>query len=97
MKIDKDNKLCIFNNDDEFEAFAINSSPTIHKDTNGVSWFDYGYTDTYNQMCTDKYRFCITDPNSKILKRNGTSIHTMFNPISNLVSKDELILDGIEI
>lgn len=97
MKIDKDNKLCIFDNDDEFVTFGISSSPTIHQDDNGTSWFDYGYTDDYNQMCADKYRFYISDPNSKILKRNGASVHTVFIPVSNLVSQDELILDGIEI
>lgn len=91
MKIDDNHKICIFDNDDDFVTFAIDTTPRIHKeDKDGVYWFDFGHTNAYDKYLDDGYLFYIKDPNSKIKKRRMISYRTVSLDVQNLVTDNDL-------
>lgn len=84
MKKLKDNRM-FFKNDDEFINFCLKSDPTIyHNDEYNFRYFDYDFTDEYNNAINNGINFIINDPNSLVFKRKAVNKGLITKPIQNL-------------
>jgi len=79
------NKILIFQDDDEFIEFAINVTPVITMSTDGHSFYDFDYSPAYMDCIKNNKQFNILDELSNIKKRKELNYRLIVKPISNLV------------
>lgn len=89
MKIDKKNNIIIFDNDSEFEEFAIEPKLITKKMTIGnnqeIYYTDFEFSKYYNDAIDAGIQFSIKDPNSRIMKNGDISYRLITKNISNLI------------
>lgn len=80
-----ENDLLYFDNDKEFIDFCMNGSPTVyHDDTINADYYDYDFTDLYNNAITNNKYFVITDPLSLVTKNKLAFRGLISKPVQNV-------------
>ena len=77
--------VMVFDTDDEFTNFCLNSEPTLYNDsTTGIGYYDYEFTPSYIDAINSGKQFMIVETNSKIMKRGCVSRGIITKKVSNL-------------
>ena len=85
MKIDEARKIIYFDNDAEFENWAVRSGYVIIENEFGHHCFDVPYTNEYIKAIKDDYLFHINSFDS-VVKKHGYVTRGIINkPIENLI------------
>ena len=87
----KNMRIIVFENDEEFEEFAI--LPSIHIVTDGDhEYFDWNFTPEYNKEVLNNTIFYMKDRKSKILRRNACTFNVISKPVKNIKSYNPLVV-----
>lgn len=78
--MEREGKYLVFDNDAEFEDFAIDTTLRVHKGKGGY-WYDWDFTPMYIKELDNGTKFVITDPASCIRKRGCVSYHCVCKPV----------------
>lgn len=80
-------KFMIFDNDEDFESFALKPDDVIKKSTiSGMPYYDAEFTDAFNSALEDNFIFCIADEQSKIRKRKVLQKGMIMLDVSNNIT-----------
>ena len=71
MRIDKENNIIYFDDDQEFYDLCVNPEPVIKAGKSGVKYFDMDFTDWYKSHVDEAAKIVILDDKSTILRRGG--------------------------
>jgi hypothetical protein len=83
-------RIIVFENDEEFEEFAI--LPNVHVVTDGDrEYFDWYFTPEYNAEVLNNTLFYMKDRNSKVLRRNACTFNVISKPVKNIKPYNMLI------
>lgn len=82
--MDLNNKIHSFKNDDEFIIFAIKQEPVFYT-SNGITYFDFDFSDNYNDCINNNEFFKIEDEMSNIKKRKELNYRLIVKKINNIV------------
>ena len=74
-------KVMIFENDAEFEDFAINPQYVVKTSDKGTHYFTWDFTDMYKEEKEKGTIFCISDENSLIRKRQACTFGIISKPV----------------
>ena len=85
VKTDNMKKFMIFDNDEDFESFALKPDYVIKEsEISGMPYYDAEFTDVFNSALEDKFIFCIADEKSKIRKRETIQKGAIMLDVSNI-------------
>ena len=76
-------KIIVFENDSEFDEFAVDPSVRVIKDGDR-EYFDWSFTNDYNTEVAAGTLFFIKDRKSKVLRRNACTSGIISKPVSNV-------------
>jgi len=87
-------KVIIFENDADFEAYAIDPTYRIKTSDKGTQYYNWSFTDAYTTETANGSKFLIKERNSKIVKRGCVTHGTISKKVNNVFrySKLELLL-----
>lgn len=71
MRIDKENNIIYFDNDEEFYDFCVNPEPIIKTSSRGLKYFDIDFAEWYKNHVDEATKIVILDDDSTILRRGG--------------------------
>lgn len=82
-------KIIVFENDQDFEEFAI--VPQLRVIVDGDrEYYDWYFTPEYNAEVMNGTMFFIKDKKSKILRRNACTYNIISKPVKNVKSYNPL-------
>jgi len=84
MNIQED-KIIIFNDDDEFFTFVVNPNLIVKKNPLGILYHTWDYTDDYKNAILNGMYFKILDPKSRMKYRNNITYKLVPKKIQNII------------
>ena len=84
MRIDEENNIIYFDNDEEFYDFCVSPEPVIKTSSKtGITYFDMDFTDWYKSHVDEDTKIVILDRHSDILYHGGVvTSHTCSKKIN---------------
>ena len=84
MRIDEENNIIYFDNDEEFYDFCVSPEPVIKTSSKtGITYFDMDFTDWYKSHVDEDTKIVILDRHSDILHHGGVvTSHTCSKKIN---------------
>lgn len=83
MKINRDKKYIIFENDEDFVGWCVDPTLKIHKDGDIISSY-FDFTPQYNEWVKSGYKFIIADKKSQIYKHQAVTVNVLTRKVQNL-------------
>lgn len=71
MRIDEENNIIYFDNDQEFYDLCVNPEPVIKTSSRDLNYFDMDFTEWYKSHVDEATKIVILDGKSTILHRGG--------------------------
>lgn len=85
MRYSKNEKYILFDNDDDFFQFALDPTPKVRRMDETHCYYDFDFTNYYNEALNNNKFFVILDENSKITKHDAISYHLVTKRVKNLI------------
>lgn len=77
MEINKEKKIIIFENDDEFYKFAVVPKLVLKYLEDDIYYSDFKLSDEYNDYLNEGYMYKMRDRKSQILKHGAVTFRTI--------------------
>jgi len=71
MRIDKENNIIYFDNDEEFYDLCVSPDLAFKTSTKGTLYYDMDFTEWYKSHVDENTKIVILDDKSTILRRGG--------------------------
>lgn len=83
MKVNKDKKYVLFDDDKEFIEWCVDASIKIRQDGDIISSY-FDFTPQYDEWVKSGYHFIITDKQSQIYKHQAVTVKVLTRKVQNL-------------
>ncbi len=87
-------KIIVFENDEEFDEFAIDPQVRIFSDDNGIHYYDWKFTADYENEVENGTIFYIKDRNAEVLRRNSCTYKIISKRVENVKPYNKLIVEA---
>ena len=79
MRIDQENNIVYFDNDEEFFDFCVNTELVIKTSAKGTLYYDMDFTEWYKSHVGEATKIVILDSHSEILHHGGVVTYRTCN------------------
>lgn len=83
MKVNKDKKYVLFDDDKEFIEWCVDTSIKIRQDGDIISSY-FDFTLQYDEWVESGYHFIIADKQSQICKHQSVTVKVLTRKVQNL-------------
>ena len=83
MKVNKDKKYVLFDDDKEFIEWCVDTSIKIRQDGDIISSY-FDFTLQYDEWVESGYHFIIADKQSQIYKHQSVTVKVLTRKVQNL-------------
>ena len=97
MRIDQENNIVYFDNDEEFFDFCVNTELVIKTSAKGTLYYDMDFTEWYKSHVGEATKIVILDDDSTILRRGGVVTYRTCNKKINAYRVNPLDPDDLEL
>lgn len=97
MRIDQENNIIYFDNDEEFYDLCVNPDPVIKTGKSVIKCFDMDFTDWYKSHVDEATKIVILDSHSEILHHGGVVTYRTCNKKINAYRVNPLDPDDPEL
>ena len=79
MRIDEENNIIYFDNDEEFYDFCVSPDLIVKTSAKGTLYYDMDFTEWYKSHVDEATKIVILDDDSTILRRGGVVTYRTCN------------------
>ena len=97
MRIDQENNIVYFDNDEEFFDFCVNTELVIKTSVKGTLYYDMDFTEWYKSHVDEATKIVILDSHSEILHHGGVVTYRTCNKKINAYRVNPLDPDNPEL